>query len=207
MKLKISILIAVLLFSNTAFALPSSTPYIFNVVGSPLLTWSQADSNCLAQLQAQGCSGASSPTGSCTAPSYFTFNSTQDTTACTQISLTFQAGSGCANTQAEVFFSTSDTINYTTTYDASLVNGFNVPVTMLPIGGNRVRVSTVNKAINLPGAFPWGCDVCTSRTPGPTGSPCPISTVPAGDLTSCSSAATCQYTTVPGIIGFTITFG
>jgi len=87
---------------------------------------------------------------------------------CTSITLTFQSGSGCKNTQAEFRLSP-----YGTTYDISLVNGFSKPVS---IGGGGTPI-TVNSLADgkKAGVYPYGCTECTAlgNTPcHPLGATC-----------------------------------
>jgi hypothetical protein len=198
MKLKINALLLLWLSSSSAFS-AFTVQVKPNASGTmPLLTWSQADQGCLRQLLAQGCPGASSPTGSCTSPSFMRFYGS----SCNQISLTFQMGTApCNLTQAEVFFERQyGTQNYSTTYDVSLVNGFGGPVSVTPNSGKAVTVLTVNGAVDMPGAYPYACDLCTSR-----GAPPPCAPYPTG----CSTAPNpplCQWTQKPGISSMIVNF-
>ena len=197
-KLKIGALTMAWLFSNAVFS-AFTVQVQPNASGiMPLLTWSQADAGCLSELVAMGCAGASSPTGNCSSPSYMRFYGG----SCNQISLTFQMGSApCSLTQAEVFFTRqSGTENYSTTYDVSLVNGWGGPVSVTPNSGKAVTVLTINGAVDMPGAYPYACDVCTARSSPPPCAPYP---------TGCSTAPNpplCQWTEQPNITNVVVNF-
>ena len=199
MKLTITVLTMTWLFSNLVFS-AFTVQVQPNALGvMPLLTWSQADTGCLSELVTQGCAGATSATGSCLSPSSMRFYGS----SCNQISLTFQMGTApCTLTQAEVFFvRQSGTENYSTTYDVSLVNGWGGPVSITPNGGQSpVTVLTINGAVDTAGAYPSGCDTCTTRTAPPCQGPYP---------TGCSTAPNpplCQWTQQPGITSVVVNF-
>ncbi len=198
MKLKISALTIAWLFSNTVFS-AFTVQVQPNASGTmPLLTWSQADAGCLTELAAQGCPGATSSSGSCPSPSYMRFYGS----LCNQISLTFQMGTApCNLTQAEVFFTRqAGTENYSTTYDVSLVNGWGGPVSITPNSGQSVTVLTINGAVDTPGAYPYACDDCTTRSAPPPCTPY---------LSGCSTAPNpplCQWTEQPGITSVVVSF-
>jgi hypothetical protein len=122
--------------------------------------------------------------------------------SCNQIPLTFQMGSApCSLTQAEVFFvRQAGTETYSTTYDVSLVNGWGGPVSITPNAGSPVTVLTINGAVDTPGAYPYACDTCTSRTAPPACTP-----YPSGCSTS-PNPPLCQWTEQPGITSAVVSF-
>lgn len=173
--------IALLLFSSSVLA--ASMPTV-TINGKAILTFPDDTSIiCRAELKQQGCTGSGCSVGGKT----FSF------TKCTSISLTFQGGSGsCTNTQAELYLSTANS-----TYNVSLVNGYNVPVS---ITGGATPVSVNSKTDITQGAYPYGCSLCTSRTSADCGYDS------LGSVKGCSKAATCQIT-YDTSKAYTVTFG
>lgn len=193
MKSKIDILlvaIMLLLFSNWVIASESEsekpsqmqkseqTVRTIQIIGSYNLTYpTNTSPECLDELKQNGCASEGC------SPTVLRF------AKCQNITLTFQAGMGsqCGNTQAEIFLGSDSS-----TYDVSLVNGFNK---MATISADQSPSITANSSSALGnGIYPYGCDTCTSRT----NSPCP-STLP------CNSGPICQITDSTSK-NFTITF-
>lgn len=146
------------------------------------------DPTCIKEIQQSTGLGKACQAGGCPVSSGMTIQFSQ----CSAVSLTFQAGTGCANTQAELFLSPTGS-----TYDVSLVNGYNKSVS---IKGGGTAISVNNAYVrNVKGVYPFGCSLCTSRT----SKDC---TPPDAAKHKCSSSAMCQITNDTGK-HYIVTFG
>jgi len=93
---------------------------------------------------------------------------------------------GCAVTQAEFTIRDWWDFNkrYMDTYDISLINGFNVPMSIIPVSGTSVgpvQAATGNQ--KRAGVFPLACTTCTKRDNPPA-----ACNVDVNDLRECHAA-------------------
>lgn len=152
-KLSIAALIALAPPSILAASL-SGMPQV-TVNGTAVLTYPTSTSKpCIADIKKSTNNNNCTP-GKCTFPSGTTFTFGLQ---CTGVTLTFQAGMGvkCGNTQAEFRLGPSGS-----TYDVSLVNGFNKQV---KIEGGATSITANSASVrNVDGIYPYGCSTCVGR--------------------------------------------
>jgi hypothetical protein len=81
----------------------------------------------------------------------------------------------CPTTLGELTLSDGNT----DTYDISLVNGFNVAMTLAPGSGQTISAAAATGNHANPGVYPLGCDICTGTENPPVWPGCPGTNYPS----------------------------
>ena len=97
------------------------------------------------------------------------------------ISANNQPSTGCSVNQAELSLNQDwgKWGGWQNTFDISLVNGFNIPMSLVSTSGTGITVTTKSGNKTNDGVYPYGCDNCTGNQITCTGVPkeCKASTV------------------------------
>ena len=109
-------------------------------------------------------------------------------------------GGGTGLTMAELNLNTPQNQDW---YDVSLVNGFNYGVSIIPVTGSAITVTSATGNSKNPGVYPLGCDICTGPSAPPTGPGCPGKNYPQEGHVN--TQPPCQFSQT-SVASYTVTF-